>query len=107
MQLLGRAESIKIKEVQAQALKISEESGFLCVYEKAKRKTRSDEPPSGRYLVCYRLWLDRDREQVGIMNGKDWKPLPEPKQVIKPRSRITQLNMRNKLTNPFYRQGRF
>lgn len=106
MQLLGRASSIKLEEVKAQAMKASQESGFLCVYEKAKRKTTSEEPPSGRALVCYRLWLDRDRKQIGIMDIKDWKPVEETPET-KPVSHITQLSMREKLTNPFYRQGRF
>jgi len=105
MQILGRVKTLE--EAQTRALEISQESGFLCVYEKAKYKTTSEEPPSGRYLRCWRLWLDRDRQQVGIMDIKDWSPPKEEKAAIKPKSHITQLRMRNKLTNPFYRQGRF
>jgi len=108
MQILGRAISIKLEDVKTQALEISKESGFLCVYEKAKHKTTSDDPPSGRYLVCYRLWLDRDRSvnEPTIMDIKDWTPKESPKDT-KPVKHITQLHMRENRTNPFYKQGRF
>ena len=94
-------------EAEEQGLKMSKEKGFIVVIDKGKYKTTSAEPPSGRRLVCYRGWLDRDRPGVGIMDIKDWTPPKEKVAPTQPRSHVTQLNIRSKLTNPFYRQGRF
>ena len=101
MQYLGKIRTQE--EAEAEGLRVSQETGFIVVIEKAKFKP--DRSP--KRWVCYRGWLDRDRPGVGVMDMKDWSPPPEKAESVKPKSSITQLNMRNKLTNPFYRQGRF
>jgi hypothetical protein len=103
MQLLGKSPYKKLEEVKEQCLELSRDSGFLCVYEKAKYKTTSEEPPKGRYLVCYRLWLDRDRptEEPMIMNIKNWTPVKN-KNPPKKREHITSLNMRKPRTLRFF-----
>jgi hypothetical protein len=107
MRLVGRSPYKKLEQVKEQALQISRDSGCLCVYEKAKYKTRGDEPPAGRYLVCYRLWVDLDQpaEEPKAISIKDWKKVEKEvsKRRVTPRTDMHTTG----ITQRWRKQGRF
>ena len=80
MRYLGNVKTEE--EAKTEGLRVSQETGFIVVLEKAKMKTQSRDPSavnyaprSGLIRVCWRAWLDRDRPGVGLMDRSEWSPL--------------------------------
>lgn len=63
----SEADAMKFAEKMAQTNKAT------IIIEKAKYKTRSDEPPSGRVLRCWRVWHDPYDDEVKVIKMSEWK----------------------------------
>lgn len=76
MQYLGQVKTLKA--ALAQGEKMAKETGHTFVWEKAKYKDRA-----GRYLRCYRGWLDRTRKSPKVMSMAEWDASQKKKGVSK------------------------